>query len=64
MTSGEQQGICVDVKRDEVWGRFIITNYRMRFIENGIRESFEDLYDASSIPFGGIQHLSVENYKS
>ena len=33
-------------------GRF--TNYRMRFIENGVRETNEDLYDASSVPFGGI----------
>jgi uncharacterized phage-like protein YoqJ len=58
----EKIGICYDVRREgngnnansSVLGRFVISNYRVRFIENGKRESSQENYYACSIPFGYI----------
>jgi hypothetical protein len=60
----EKIGICYDVRREgtsqsinsgsSVLGRFVVSNYRVRFIENGKRESPVENYYACSIPFGVI----------
>jgi hypothetical protein len=41
-----------------VYGRFIVTEYRLRFIENGKRETEEEQYYAGSIPYGSIMQIS------
>ncbi len=61
----EKIELCCDVRREglngnssnnsqPVYGRFIVSNYRVRFIENGKRENASDIYYSSSIPFGCI----------
>ena len=62
----EKNELCYDVRREGgngvgsnnnavVYGRFLVSNYRVRFIENGKRENPQELFDSSSIPFGCIQ---------
>lgn len=63
----EKVEMCFDVKREGgnvvggatssnqlVFGRYIATNYRIRFIENGRRDVKKEDFDANSIPFGNI----------
>ena len=59
----EKIELCYDVRREglngnnnsqSVYGRFIVSNYRVRFIENGKRENANEIYYSSSIPFGCI----------
>jgi hypothetical protein len=60
---GETEKITFDVVSKEnnndsskqVLGRFIITNYRIKFIENGKRENPPEKFDSNSIPFGCIK---------
>ena len=40
-------------------GRFLVTNYRIKFIENGNNKNLAEMYDSSSIPFGLIKSLSI-----
>ncbi len=62
---GETEKITFDVVSKEnnndsskaVLGRFIITNYRIKFIENGKRENPPEKFDSCSIHFGCIKHL-------
>ena len=42
-----------------VLGRFLVTNYRIKFIENGKHKNLAEMYDSSSIPFGLIKSLSI-----
>ena len=42
-----------------VLGRFFITNYRIKFIENGTQKNLPELYDSSSIPFGYVKTLAM-----
>lgn len=60
LIAGERQGLCFDVVRVDsgVLGRVIVTNYRLRFIENGLRENFDELYDINSLPFASIQNVT------
>ena len=59
LIAGEKQGLCFDVARADshVLGRVIVTNYRLRFIENGLRENYDELYDINSLPFASIQNV-------
>ena len=60
----EKIGICYDVRREaagvsnnastSVLGRFVVSNYRLRFIENGKRETTKENYYSCSMPFGCI----------
>ena len=63
--------MCFDVKREAgnvvggtassnqvVFGRYVVTNYRIRFIENGRRDVKTEQFDANSIPYGNV--LSVQ----
>lgn len=65
MEPNEKLVSCFDVRREggisassnnsqSVLGRFIVTNYRLRFIENGKRGDPPDNYHACSLPFGNI----------
>ena len=69
----EKIGICYDVRREgasingnsnnsSVLGRFVVSNYRLRFIENGKRENQQENYYSCSMPFGCI--LKVVQVKS
>ena len=40
-------------------GRFIVTNYRVRFIKNGYDGSTSEYYEADSMPFPCIQMVTV-----
>lgn len=40
-------------------GRFLVTNYRIKFIENGKHKNLSEMYDSSSIPFGLIKNLAI-----
>lgn len=42
-----------------VYGRFIVTDFRIRFIENGKRENEQEQYYSSSIPYGAIKLVNV-----
>ena len=42
-----------------VYGRFIVTDYRVRFIENGKREPENEQYFSSSIPYGAVKLVQV-----
>ena len=55
----ERTELCYDVRREDpgVYGRLIVSNYRMKFIENGKRENPDEIFDSSSAPFGCIQTL-------
>lgn len=57
----EKVGIIFDVRRENinntntsVLGRFIVSNYRFRFIENGKREHQLENFYSCSVPFGCI----------
>jgi hypothetical protein len=57
----EKIGLLYDVRREginnsnhSVLGRFLVSNYRFRFIENGKRENPMENYYSCSIPFGCI----------
>jgi hypothetical protein len=56
----EKIDLCFDVRREEtssntsVLGRFVVSNYRLRFIENGKRENTQENYYSCSMPFGCI----------
>lgn len=61
----EKIEMCFDVRREGgnvigsnsnhvVFGRYIGTNYRIRFIENGKRDNPPESFDCSSIPYGTI----------
>lgn len=62
---GEVEKITFDVVSKEnnndsskaVLGKFIITNYRIKFIENGKRENPPEKFDSCSIPFGCIKQV-------
>ena len=62
--------MCYDVRREggngggsnnssSVFGRFIVSNYRVRFIENGKRENIQEIYYSCSMPFGSILKVIV-----
>ena len=40
-------------------GRFYVTNYRIKFIENGMQKNRTEMFDPSSIPLGYIKNLVV-----
>jgi len=42
-----------------VLGRFYVTNYRIKFIENGMQKNRTEMFDPSSIPLGYIKNLVV-----
>jgi len=42
-----------------VLGRFYVTNYRIKFIENGKQKNLTELFDPSSIPLGYIKNIVV-----
>ena len=42
-----------------VYGRFIMNDYRIRFIENGKRENEAEEYYSSSIPYSAIKLVHV-----
>jgi len=48
--------LCYDVRREDpgVYGRLVVSNYRIKFIENGKRENPNEIFDSSSAPFGCI----------
>lgn len=56
MIIGEKNELCYDVRREDpgVYGRLIVSNYRVKFIENGKRENPDEIFDSSSSPFGCI----------
>lgn len=58
---GEKNELCYDVRREDpgVYGRIVVSNYRIKFIENGKRENTDEIFDSSSAPFGCIQTLHV-----
>lgn len=55
----EKNELCYDVRWEDpgVYGRLIVSNYRVKFIENGKRENPDEIFDLSSAPFGCIQTL-------
>ena len=61
----EKIDLCYDVRREiqnnsnSVFGRFIVSNYRVRFIENGKRENSQEIYYSCSVPFGCILKVIV-----
>lgn len=38
-------------------GKFVVSNYRLRFVENGKKENAMEHYYSCSMPFGGIQKV-------
>jgi hypothetical protein len=63
LEAAEKIEICYDVRcegngsnvsNSNVLGRFLISNYRIRFIENGKRENQHEHFYSCSIPFGCI----------
>ena len=62
MEPSEKIDLCFDVRRElsngaSVLGRFVVSNYRIRFIENGKRESTQEEYYSCSMAFGCIQKV-------
>jgi len=58
----EKIDLCYDVWRQggnnqSVMGRFVVSNYRLRFIENGKRENQNENYYSCSMPFGAIHKV-------
>ena len=58
----EKIGIVFDVRRESTkgdsitqsLGKFVVSNYRLRFIENGKKENTMEQYYSCSMPFGCI----------
>ena len=58
----EKIDLCYDVRMEgssnqSVLGRFVVSNYRLRFIENGKRENQNENYYSCSMPFGAIHKV-------
>ena len=55
--------MCHDIRCEgnnnntSVFGRFIVSNYRFRFIENGKRENPQENFYSCSVPFGCINKV-------